>query len=195
MGSITGGSVSFTRTTRPADFESKSATVTLTFDDKDMLDSAASLAQGKALELVGLKVSSSQTVPAKEPSKAQQERDKKKAAAAAKMNDADKNAPKGGEASDLDDLSEKPQISSGEERKDPAQADADDDLLGGGEEKKEVTDKDLTDAVQKYIAGAGETGPKKVKELRATFVEAPKGLRDIPQEQRKDFLDKLSKLK
>jgi hypothetical protein len=59
---VTGGKISFSRTVRPADFESKSSTVELSFvlDDGDTLETVLSdlgkVAQAKALELVGLKI-------------------------------------------------------------------------------------------------------------------------------------------
>lgn len=52
---ITGGRVSFTRTVQPAPYESKSATVELSFDTAETLDQASTLAVAKALAMVGLR--------------------------------------------------------------------------------------------------------------------------------------------
>jgi len=201
MAMITGGSVTFGRTVQPAQYESKKAEVTITFtvtdEDKPedavaMLNGASEMARTKALELIGLKSVASQA-----------EGQRANATLATVADTADKTVPKTrtkkteepAKTSDADVLlpaTEKPQISTGEERKDPAQSDPDGDLLGAATPQP-VTDKELMDAVTKKNAEIAN--PKAIKEIREKFVATPKGIRDIPVDKRAEFLVELAKLK
>jgi hypothetical protein len=73
MSQITGGKVTYGRTVQPAQYESKKAEVEISFvigegeDIGDMLDRAAAMAEGKALELVGLRKAISPPVAAVSP--------------------------------------------------------------------------------------------------------------------------------
>lgn len=208
---ITGGRVSFRRIVQPAQYESKEGLVELTFvvdegaGDKAQafLDITAQMAQAKALEMVGLKPTTSTKVPdlkvvEKETpvsEATQKAKDEAKAKAAAKLNAKEKAAPKG----DLDGLDDKPQISkSPEDRKPADELDGlDKDVLGDPDgldtATKEVTDVELRDAVSGWVSKNKNAAA--VKELRTKFAgPPPKGLNDIPQDKRVAFLLELNKL-
>lgn len=207
MGSITGGSVSFTRTIRPADFESKSATVTLSFaldegEDAGFIDEVSSMAKEKALAAVGVKAApvATTTKPAKEPKAeaSQETKDALKAAAAKSISDkeAAKAAKKSAKDKKTETLEEPPlNISTGEERNDPDNLDDEGDAGGDPDglddlaeqtEAKEITDKELTDAVTQCAATTKNSVA--IRKLREKFVALPKGFRDIPQQQRAEFI-------
>lgn len=207
---ITGGRVSFRRIVQPAQYESKEGLVELTFvvdegaGDKaqSFLDITAQMAQAKALEMVGLKPTTSTKLPdlkvvEKETpvsEATQKAKDEAKAKAAAKLNAKDKAAPKG----DLDGLDDKPQISkSPEDRKPADELDGlDKEVLGdpdGLDAPKEITDTELRDAVSAWVNKNKNAAA--VKELRSKFAgPPPKGLNDIPQEKRAAFVAELNKL-
>ena len=218
MAQITGGSVTFGRTVQPAQYESKKSEITLTFavaeDDGDviaqnMLNLVSKIAQEKALELVGLKVASAPTakVEALPEGKVEQPNP-----ALNKIVDEDRPGSKRGPKPKKPAEAEKPT----EDPLAPAEAaaeadneaaahkaamakanaeiaDADSDLLGGAEAAPQpVSDKELMDAVTKKMAEIN-SGPK-IKEVREKFVTSPKGIRDIPQDKRAEFLVELAKL-
>jgi hypothetical protein len=205
---ITGGKVSFRRVVQPAQYESKEGNVELSFvvaegeGDKAQafLDATAQMAQAKALELVGLKPVTSTAKPDLKvvetpPSEtAQKAKDEAKAKAAAKLNAKDK--PKG----DLDGLDDpKPQITKNPEDRKPADelAGLDTEVLGDPDgldtAPKEITDTELRDAVSAWVNKNKNAGA--VKELRSKFAgPPPKGLNDIPQAKRQEFLEALGKL-
>ena len=150
------------------------------------------MARTKALELIGLKSvappaegqranATLATVENTDGKPGKQTR-KKATEEPAKTSDADVLLP----------AEEKPQISTGNERKDPAQTDPDGDLLGASTPQP-VTDKELMDAVTKKNAEIAN--PKAIKEIREKFVATPKGIRDIPADRRREFLEELAKLK
>ena len=221
MAQITGGSVTFGRTVQPAQYESKKSEITLTFalaeDDGDviaqnMLNLVSKIAQEKALELVGLKVASAPTakVEALPEGKVEQPNP-----AFNKIVDEDrpgsKRGPKPKKPAEAEKPTEDPLAAAetaAEADNEAAEAaahkvamakanaeiaDADSDLLGGAEAAPQpVSDKELMDAVTKKMAEIN-SGPK-IKEVREKFVTSPKGIRDIPQDKRAEFLVELAKL-
>lgn len=208
---ITGGKVTFTRGIQPAQFETKKAEVEISFtlaEGEELgagLDRAAELAQGKALELVGLKkpaVTAGSTAQTTQeatpktagPTKADLEAEKatELAAKAARAEAAKGKAvvfPKADDGIDMTDA-DKPAISTGGERVDPAEMSSDDDLLMGT--APEVSDVDLTSTITRKNHAI--KNPTAIKALIGTFVVPPKGSRDIPQALRADFLAKLELL-
>lgn len=140
---ITGGRVTFGRSVQPAQYETKKAEVEITFSFAEgenlegKLDLAASIAQDKALEMVGLKKGPANVaggvmsmapgtypgkevegtpLPPKAKTKADLEADKiNELAKATERKEEPKKTPK------TPPKTEKPQISTGDERKDPAQ--------------------------------------------------------------------------
>jgi hypothetical protein len=193
---ITSGRVVFSRKVAPAQYESKSAEVELTFilaEDEELgnaLDVVGHQAKAKALELVGLK-SSAEATPAPLAEKVDQRtKDAKKAAAAASMN--------------AKDASTKPTtVSLALVHSQPA-VPASSQEVGLDDEFQEldvappITDADMTKACseknQKLQAKHGAASPTMIKALRAEFVPAPGQLKDIPQEKRAEFLKRLEAL-
>ena len=55
-----------------------------------------------------------------------------------------------------------------------------------------ISDQDLTSAITKVNQKLNNTVI--IRQLVATFVQPPKGSRDIPQEQRAEFIEKLNGL-
>lgn len=205
MAQITGGSVVFSRTVKPADYEGKKAEVTITFvmaenetraQAQAMLDGAAAMAQTKALELVGLKPAK----PAAEPAEPENP-------ALKNVVDADRPGAKRGPgrppkaqqapaAEPQEDPLAAAEVEGANEAAEAAQHadDADADLLTGASTAPQpITDKEILDAVTKKMAEINN-GPA-IKAVREKFVQTPKGVRDIPQEKRKEFLEELAKLK
>jgi hypothetical protein len=205
MGHITGGSVTFGRTIQPAQYESKKSEVTVTFavaenetraQAQALLDGAASMAQTKALELVGLK-----------PAKVEPKVEEPKADPLAKVVDEERpgskrspgRPPKAAEkppetpAEDPLALAESTAEAANEAAEAAQHKDADEDLLAGAAAPQPISDKEILDAVTKKMAEISN-GPA-IKAVREKFVQTPKGVRDIPQEKRKEFLEELAKLK
>lgn len=191
---ITGGKVSFTRSVKPADYEKKEATVELSFnvsegegDAEAMLDHVAALAQGKALELVGLKKAEPKPEPKPEPLPVvvQSPVEPVKIATVRRR----------GPGSKVVEREPEPNISlTPEDRQPPAEPDPDGldilDLPAPQEEAPvEITDKELTDKVARFVSTTHNPGA--VKHLRNKYVKPPKGLRDIPAAMRADFLHDL----
>lgn len=204
MAQITGGSVVFSRTVKPADYEGKKAEVTITFvmaenetraQAQAMLDGAAAMAQTKALELVGLKPAKPAAAEPAEPENP----------AFKNVVDADRPGAKRGPgrppkaqqapaAEPQEDPLAGAEAESANEAAEAAQhADADADLLTGAATPQPISDKEILDAVTKKMAEINN-GPA-IKAVREKFVQTPKGVRDIPQEKRKEFLEELAKLK
>ena len=201
---ITGGSVTYGRTVQPAQYESKKAEVTITFAVEDsasdeaveaIKSKAATMAQSTALELVGMtaeakpattrRTAAAKTAETPDTSKA----DAQKAAAAAKLNAAVKCI-----------ASSKANISTGEERKDPAQATdpdgLDDDLLGEPEATtqptgaKEYSDKDLTDTVSRVNGVIKDPG--KIKAVRSKYTTG--AIATIAKDKRAAFVAEIEAL-
>lgn len=201
---IVQGKVSYTRTVRPADFESKSATVELTFSVEDgapdaqvreFLDTIGSQAQAKAQEMVGEKAPARSTQPrqdkpaAKEPTKAAEVTvpvaDKAPTKTKADL-EKEALAAAGSSATTVDaalNIQATP-----EDRKDPADVE---DLMSPVE-TKQVTDEELLDAVTKTNARIKNSVA--IRELIGRYVAKPKVARDMTQEQRTAFLIELGKL-
>lgn len=190
--SITGGSVTYGRTVQPAQYESKKAEVTIHFAVEDgasdaaieeVKAKAATMAQQTALELVGMAAEAKPTTgkrtskPAAEP-KPEVKAEGNKEAAAAKMNAAD--------------AAKKPNISTGEERKDPAQADPDglDDALDLGTAAKEISDKDLTDTVSRVNGVIKDPG--KIKAVRSKYTTG--AIATIAKDKRAAFVAEIEAL-
>lgn len=222
MANITGGSVTFGRTVQPAQYESKKAEVTITFaipedDSPDkyqfILDGAASMAQSKALELLGLKqidarvAAADATAPRKDATMASlpEKLDERPGSKRGPKSKAEKEVAAAAEAVKAaavpagDDLLGDVQrdkaaetANEGKEAAAAAQADKDDDLLGASAPQP-ITDKDLMDAVTKKMTETNN--PKGIKDVRALFVQSPLGIKDIPQDKRAAFLEKLKDVK
>lgn len=215
---ITGGKVTFQRSVQPAQYETKKAEVELAFTLSEgeslegKLDEVAAIAQAKALELVGLKPATTTvkptSVPATKPATEPKGKTKQdlEAEQNAKLNGKEtktattKKPPKPPVENIMGDVEEetKPNISTGEERVDASQVSEDDELLGlGGEATDEpVTDEELTSQVAKHNAKI--RNPTAIKLLIAEYFEkggkVQPALRLIPQDKRKDFLERLLKL-
>lgn len=212
MAQITGGKIYYSQTRQAAQFEPKKAEVELSFivGEGEKFEDIAKLAEDfainkvqemigaiaapavRAVKLVTPKPAVDTTTPppanSKEAYAAKEANVKKDAAAAPKTS-----VPKAGPKAD------KPAISTGEERVDPADVGtSDDDLLGVVETvtipaAKTITDQDISSAITKVNQVINN--PVALRALVATFVDPPKGSRDIPQEQRQAFLDKLNAMK
>lgn len=193
MPQVTGGQVVYGRTVQPAQYESKKAEVTLTFglDEGTAPEAAAAFIQSvaddaiaQAHRMVGIGVPAEPAVAAKQkPAEPKQEPAKTstKEEAAANLNA--KDAAKSNKTEiDLGDT--KPAISTGEERKDPKQADPDGLDLEGG--TTPITDTMLQEAVQAKMKEINDG--KRIKAVREKYVQVPKAIKDIPQEQRAAFL-------
>lgn len=186
---ITGGRVVFSRSVQPAQYESKKAEVEIIFavpegaEVGDFLDKAAAMAQRKALEMVGLKTGPKAAAATADTPPATPAAGSKAALEAAQ-------AEKLGGDKPAKPKVAMPNISSGEERKPPAEEE-----WGASEA---TTAEPITDATMKDACSKRNQvlkAPKAIKALIATFVEFPKGCADIPQEKRQEFLTKLEALK
>lgn len=215
---ITGGKVIFQRSVQPAQYETKKAEVELSFTLSEgeslegKLDEVSAIAQAKALELVGLKPATTTVKPTSVPATKPATEPKGKTKADleveqnAKLNGKEvkpvkekKTPPKPPAENIMGDVEEiTANISTGEERKDPAQVSEDDELLGlGGEAADEpVTDEELVSQVAKHNAKI--KNPTAIKLLIAEYFEkggkVQPALKLIPANKRRDFLDKLLKL-
>lgn len=212
---ITGGRVSFSRTVKPADYESKAATVELTFlveegeDHDPVLQAIGSIVQAKALELVGLKPAGNGSAGAPRATKpAGKTKADLEAEAAAALG----GNPTSGKAAKTPPKAAAPKtgaaISTGEPRgeadgsahdaasvedvtsaADPA-AIGDDDLMSAA--PAEITDADLTSRITQHNAKI--KNPVAIRQLIGKYVKAPGQARDIPQDKRAAFLAELEKV-
>lgn len=226
---ITGGKVIFARSVQPAQYETKKAEVEITFvlaEGENLgatLDTAASLAQNKALEMVGLQKSEATqarltSLAASDAAAAMLPRTPAtKEAAAAAMNAKEPAPPK---------PAKPPKVPKAEAKPDPAALDDDTahaakiaentvkngearaisdtpddrkepedltDMLGGAEPMKEITDEDLTGAIMQHNAKI--KNPTAIRQLIIKFVgKTPCQARDLPKERRAEFLEDLKKL-
>jgi hypothetical protein len=214
MATITGGSVGFEQSRKLAEYENRKATITFNVsavdgeDASTVLDAAFLLAQNKVFTALGLKPVavpasvSGEALPTKdthdaagikEANAGKLEGDKKKPGrppkvapvAEVKVDDVDfPDIP--------DDLKkDKPQISTGEERKDPA-----DDEWGA--EVAAVTDLELTSKINHKNGELrkvhGDAAAPKIRQLIGKYVTPPKQARDIPAEARAKFIEDLAAL-
>lgn len=215
------------RTVQPAQYENKKAEVEISFavaegeDYNPMLNEAIAVAQNKAHEMVGLKVSAavaSQT--ALKQVAAPTAGGKEAAAAAMNAKDAKSEPAKRGpgrppkvpaadpESLDDDDAKAhqakmdannpaKQAISTGEARVDPAQEDAELWDEAPAATVPDITDKDLADAATKHNARLKHkhegAAPSMIKALIKTYF--PEGavatLAKLPKDKRADFVTKL----
>jgi hypothetical protein len=211
MGQITGGTVNFGRTVQPAQYESKKADVTLTFvlaegeDMGEMLNHVA-LAQAKALEMVGLKAqaasapAAAKTEPTATAETAKTSEKAPKTPRVPKKPVAADPAPPTAAATPeavakaltaLDDLGpDKPQISTGEERVNPAEIqDEFPDTVA------EITDEQLDKIGHAFINSGVPGAGKKIRDLRDEWTGKPgQPLRTLAKEKRQAFVDALGKL-
>ena len=208
---ITGGSVTFSRTVQPAQYESKKAEVTLTFtlDEGATLDTAqtflaevSNVAKTRALNDIGLKVAATASV---EPTAAPVglkgnvvDEDRPKSTRGPKSK-AEKEAAKVAEIAKInqaDPLDLEPQrdtvAEAANEAQEAAGSDADADLLESSPPPQPVTDKDMMDAVSKKMTDTGNS--KAIKDIRSKYVQPPLGIKDIPQNKRPAFLEDLKKV-
>jgi hypothetical protein len=206
MTSIQGGKVTYGRTVKTGEYENKRADVEITFnvdegqDPNAALDLAASMALGKAHDILGMRASPApKTVAA---STAAPAGDKETAAAALNEADATKvktpKPPKATKAAEKPKDDELPTDPPATEPK--ADAPKADDL--GDEwaaEQPEITDAQLTSEasrknqeLQKTHAGAA---PAMIRKLIGEFVGAGKQMKDIEQPKRAEFVRRLKELK
>ena len=199
---ITGGKVTFKT---PSGFEHKSASVEITFDNEADLDRAAALAQSKALQMIAVKLEVGAPVAAKTeptapavtpvtPEKAP------RTPRAPKKPVTTETAPTTAAATPeavakaltaLDDLpADKPQISTGEERVNPAEIqDEFPDTVA------EITDEQLDKIGHAFINSGVPGAGKKIRDLRDEWTGKPgQPLRTLPKEKRQAFVDALGKL-
>lgn len=218
MAQVTGGKIFYSQTRQAAQFEPKKAEVELSFvvGEGESYEQIAKVAEdfaiAKVQEMIGAKAAPApKTVQAAPPKpavdaapKASKDVDTtpvagKEAYAAAQKASvpaAGKKTPPKAAAK----VEEKPQISTQpENRADPDDmsdvATSDDDILGSAvvvEVPTTISDQDLTSAITKVNQKLNNTVI--IRQLVATFVQPPKGSRDIPQEQRAEFIEKLNGL-
>jgi hypothetical protein len=188
--------------TEPQYFPTKRARVELYFEGgEEAIDHVMDLAAQKVAEMLGDAHRSPSVHPQETPSDPQTTRRPRRTRAEMEAAKSGAGAqagaePKptssgGGEQTSVDDP-----FASTSEGSTPASegssADEGDDW-GAVAEVKEITDADLTDAVTKRNAVLKNA--QAIRVLIGTFVSPPKGLKDIPQDQRGLFLGKLAELK
>lgn len=203
---VTNGKVLYNRTVRPADFESKAFGVELSFTAPDggsvtidqveaISDQAQALVHRKlgirtaqaavaslpAAPEAGVATSLTPAAPASTHSSAEKPKTKKQLEAEAKA----AAAPKGKDPDVIE--------------VDPPTKKADDELVLDAEPAaKLISDADLTSAASRRNQELGEGGGAKVRDLMAEFKPAGHKtqfmLKDVPQERRQEFLDRLKAL-
>lgn len=208
MGKIAGGSVTFGRTIKPADYESKVANVTINFSSEDdgaweaLLNQSAAIAHAKAYELLGIKAEptkltvkggkalAAETVTENPPQTETKVETPASGGSAASMED---EPPAGGDAA-KDAYAAKKKA-----EENPALVVDEGDGLGdllGTTTKPEITDQHLVDAVTRKNAEIKQ--PTLIREAIFKHLADPSQpgqLKDIPQEKRQSFLDTLNALK
>lgn len=203
---ITGGKVTFGRSVQPAQYETKKAEVEIAFTLSEgealgaTLDTAGSLAQSKALELVGLKPAGAQPPAAKAPERTKADLE---AEALAKAKGETEKAPKAPKAppktkpaetkADAATTIEEPtrQISTApEDRKPDPATDLEDPLSVPA---AAITDAELTSAVTQHNAKI--KNPTAIRGLIQKFVgKTPCTVVQIAPEVRAKFIEELKKL-
>ena len=197
---IAGGSVTYGRTVKPADYESKKVEVTLSFglDEGEDADAMAALVIEKARRLAEDVIAGKKPAAPAVDTKAA---DAQKVAAAANLNAADtKAAPvKPPKASTKKPTEKADPITPPAE---PAKDEWDTDTAPA-EPAKTITDTDLHQACSRKVADLKKVhegaAPGLIRKLIGEYFKdaerVGKQLKDIPQEERQDFLDELEKLK
>ena len=186
---ITNGSVKYGRTVKTGDFEGKRGDVELTFNipEGDDIDAAVLHVQEKAVGYIHSLLG--------------QQEDKTILALAGKKA---KKLPKATVVEPEEDVADdratppflKKEVAAQKATKEEEAVEEEniDDLLGG-EEVKEVTDKEITDAVQKCQARA-KNAPAIRKLLGDYGIKVPPGRTiDVPQAKRSEFITKLDDIK
>lgn len=195
MGKILAGRITYGRTVNLGDYNSKKAEAAFDFQvaedeaEDAAINRASTLAVAKVEELLTGKVTKPVLVPADAnmvpgavtPVPETKERKKPGPKPKAKVEDAA-------------EITAEPaaNISTGEERKDPA------DIDDFSPAVEPITDKELHAACQKKVVELtphlGDEARKKIRLVVAKFVTAPQGLVDIPPESRAEFLKQLAAL-
>ncbi len=199
---ITNGTIKYGRTIKTGDFESKRGDVELSFNIPEGTDHEAAIAQVHETvkhhihQILGHNEDTPNrpTIPVKEDRAVKKEPKKLPPAA--------KEEPKAAVDPSLvaESADETPAFLKKEQAIKAAQAaegvDEDlDDLLGGVTPAKEITDKELTDAVQKCMTRASNK-PAIRKLLETVGVKTPPGrIIDVLQEKRAVFIEKLEEIK
>ena len=210
MTKVTGGTITYGRTVNLGDYNSKKAEATIGFSTEDggSADEAGAVAVAKVNELLGITkpATSAKADTVQLPAKETHDAAGIKEANAGKLG-GDKKKPgrppkvapvAEAKADDVDfpdipdDLKkDKPQISTGEERKDPA-----DDEWGA--EVAAVTDLELTSKINHKNGELrkvhGDAAAPKIRQLIGKYVTPPKQARDIPAEARAKFIEDLAAL-
>ncbi len=212
MTQITGGKVSFRRNVQPAQYEGREANVEIGFAVDEgapdeavqaILTKAGDMAKGKVLELIAndkapaagaATVKTTETKPAKET---KPPKDTKPAGKTKADLEAELTAKLSGKPAVADELTEtKPQISSGEERKDPAQPTDPDGLDGDVLDLgvKEYTDKALQDTASRAMAAFEDKtkGALAIKAVRAKYTTG--AIATIAKEHRAKFVAEIEAL-
>lgn len=215
---ITGIKISYGRTVKPADYEAKKADVELTGivgDDEDeqvAIDRITSICIAKAHEMVGIagaKPAAPVTVASTKADLGGQAAAAAGAPASAGKNAKNTRAPKPGGAKAANDAAAKAAAEAADALDDlpadeptpAATGDGLDDILGEAAPPpaKEVTDQELVSEVSHAngrMQKAGATdAPVKIRALVGKYVAPPGQMRQIPQEQRAQFLAELKALK
>ena len=203
MAQVTGGKFFFSRSIKPADYESKKAECEISFavyDNEDyleMLGLCRRTAMQYVLEAVGLvkqgdketiAVAAAETAAAKAAATVTTEK---------KRRTRTPDAPAGPTGAP-DPAAVADNIHTGEERKDPSDINVTTQGEEWGAAKRDITDEELGKACgvknAEFIEKTKMPGAPKIRELIAEFVKHPGGLKDIPQPERPKFLEKLKAL-
>lgn len=215
MAKILGGTVTYGRTINLGDYNSKKAEATIGFsvEDGGSIDEASAVAVAKVNELLNITPAKAVTVLAaplerftttalapkethdaagiKEANAGKLEAEKRKPGRPPKVTPAAE-APK--PVDDEFPETDKPQISTGEERKGPEDTAGDE----WGAEAPAVTDLDLTSKINHKNGELrkvhGDAAAPKIRQLIGKYVTPPKQARDIPGEARAKFLEDLAAL-
>jgi hypothetical protein len=188
MAHISGGEVTYGRTMKTGDYENKRVDVKLTFGVDDGEDVEAILtkvsitAVRKAHEMLGIPAPAAATAAVAPKSAATTKAGKEAAAAVTKV---EKVQTKPDAAEVVED---KPAISTGDARVDPAQMP--DEL---DDASVDITDAQLADAAKQKNATLKD--PVRIKALRDKYAgKTPSILSEIPKDKRQAFLDELKKM-
>ena len=201
MAIINGGSVTFGRSVKVADYENKKSEVTLTFgvpdgasDDtaEEILGNVAERARNKALELVGLapapQAAAGHTVAASVVEAPKRGRPPKPPVAAAGAPSALADAGARAEAASVGELF--PPASSDDPLDLGSPAPVEEDIFSGV--AAEITDAELHDSITKRNNLVKNS--RAIRELIGRYAPAPPHANRIPQEKRAAFLVELAKV-
>jgi len=203
---MTGGSVTFERKIKPADYESKGAIVQLSFniadgqDTQAVLDEVSKMAMGQALKMVGVQEQPGKTKADLEKEALDRAGQGNPPAASSKSPRKPPSSKKTEEKADpakdpaaVDDApaGERQVSANPEDRKDPAAVD--DALFSAADAPKEITDAELMQEITAHNAKV-KNAPE-IRKLIGEYVKPPGQARDIPQNQREAFVKKLKEIK